>query len=225
MISPNAMEATIDYFLVMLWAWNLDVIPAKMMTDIDKGQINAIWHCYTEAQVFLCWWHVPHAWQDHFITHHFPKLWGILKDWIQLKEDTEFNEQWIHIQKFASLSLIQYFKDHWLPIGPMWSAQTQKGHTIFEFSKTNMLIKACIFQQSCITPIWLAKWCTTDGISFSSWREVESSYGPSHTCIGVWCGSISQSEALMARMGIWRARFGNEMTQRNWGCLSLGSSW
>ena len=79
MISSNTIEATIDYFFTMLWEQNQDVIPAKMMTYCDKGQLKAIWHCYTEAQVCLCCWHVLHAWQDHFITHHFPKLWGLLK--------------------------------------------------------------------------------------------------------------------------------------------------
>ena len=145
MISSNATEVTIDYFLATLRKQNLDIIPAKFMSDNDKAQLNAIRHCYPELQLFLCWWHVLHAWQEHFVTNHFPELWDLLKGWVRLKETTEFDEQWVQIKKLAPPSLIQYFEDHWIPIWPMWSARARKGRTIFEFSETNMLIEAYVF--------------------------------------------------------------------------------
>lgn len=82
MISSNATEVTIDYFLATLWKQNPDIIPAKFMSDNDKAQLNAIRHRYPESQLFLCWWHVLHAWQEHFVTNHFPELWDLLKGWV-----------------------------------------------------------------------------------------------------------------------------------------------
>ena len=42
MISSNATEATIDFFLDTLCEKNPKVIPSKIMSDFDKAQINAI---------------------------------------------------------------------------------------------------------------------------------------------------------------------------------------
>ena len=81
MISSNATEATIDYFLAMLWAQNPGVIPKCLMSDFDKGQMNAVCRCYPESQLLLCWWHVAHAWQQHFVTAHYKDLWAELKQW------------------------------------------------------------------------------------------------------------------------------------------------
>lgn len=40
MISSNATEVTIDYFLAMLRERNPDVIPAKMMSDTPQAWVN-----------------------------------------------------------------------------------------------------------------------------------------------------------------------------------------
>ena len=42
MISSNATEVTIDYFIKTLRAQNPTVIPAKIMSDFNKAQINVI---------------------------------------------------------------------------------------------------------------------------------------------------------------------------------------
>ena len=74
MISSNGKEATIDYFLDTLCAQNPKVVPKYPMTDFDKAQNNAIECCYPKSQLLLCWWHVAHAWQQHFVTAHYKDL-------------------------------------------------------------------------------------------------------------------------------------------------------
>ena len=75
MLSSNAQQETIDYFLAMLRKNNPDVIPECWMTDFDKAQINAIRNRHPESKhVYLCWWHVLHAWQQHIVINHYPEL-------------------------------------------------------------------------------------------------------------------------------------------------------
>ncbi|KAF8170157.1 hypothetical protein BJ912DRAFT_997691 [Pholiota molesta] len=45
--------------------------------------MNSIQLVYPKATLFLCWWHVLHAWQQHFVTSSFPELWDLLKKWIR----------------------------------------------------------------------------------------------------------------------------------------------
>ena len=124
MISSNVMEATIDFFLGTLCETNPKVILSKIMSDFDKAQINAIRNCYPESQVFLCWWHVNilHTWQQHIVISHYPELWNLLKGWIHLMGEAEFNECWTKIQALAPTSFIEYIQVYWLPEWPMWSA-------------------------------------------------------------------------------------------------------
>jgi hypothetical protein len=150
MISSNATEATIDFFLDTLREKNPKVIPSKIMSDFDKAQINAIRRRYPESQIFLCWWHVLHAWQQHIIISHYPELWDLLKGWIRLTDEAEFNECWTKIQALAPASFVEYLQVYWLPVWKMWSARERKDRTIFEFSETNMLVEAYVFSLAAV---------------------------------------------------------------------------
>ena len=71
MVSSNTTEATIGFFLYTLCSANPSVIMSKIMTDFDWAQINMIMRHYPEGQIFLCWWHVLHAWQQHITISHY----------------------------------------------------------------------------------------------------------------------------------------------------------
>ena len=145
MISFNATEITIDYFINTLQLQNPKVIPVKFMSDFNKAQINVIKHCYPESQLFLCWWHVLHAWQQHLVITHFQELWKLLKGWIHITEKSEFEDCWEKIQQLTPASFIEYILEHWMPVWYMWSTTEHKDHTIFEISETNMLVEAYVF--------------------------------------------------------------------------------
>ena len=106
MISSNAKAVTINYYLATLRKRNPKVIPKKIMSDFDWAQINSVRLWYTESQLLLCWWHVLHAWQQHIIIYHYRELWELLKKWIRLIEESEFNEYWAKIQSLAPQSFI-----------------------------------------------------------------------------------------------------------------------
>lgn len=145
MISSNATEATIDYFLAMLWAQNPGVIPKRLMLDFDKGQMNAVRCCYPESQLLLCWWHVAHAWQQHFVTAHYKDLWAELKQWYQKTTQAKFDVCWERIQALAPKNIIEYIKEHWLPVMHLWSAVHQEGCTVFEQCDMNMLVEVYVY--------------------------------------------------------------------------------
>jgi hypothetical protein len=90
MLASNGTEVTIDYFLVLLRKANPSIKPRKFMSDKDWAQLNAIVRRYPESHVLLCWWHVLHAWQQHFSIIHYPELWTLLKDWIRITDDAKF---------------------------------------------------------------------------------------------------------------------------------------
>lgn len=146
MVSSNAMEVTIDVFLLALWKQNPKVILNKFMSDRDHGQMNVVQHQYSESILYLCWWHVLHAWQQHFVTTQFPKLWELLKKWIRVTDDDEFEAYWMKIRALAPLlappSFLDYINTHWIPYKAMWLAVYCKDHTVFELCDTNMLVKA-----------------------------------------------------------------------------------
>ena len=146
MISSNATEPTIDFFLVTIRVQNPKVIPKRIMSDFDKGQLNRIGARYPESQRLLCWWHVPHAWQQHFVTAHYPELWETLKKWYHITDEAEFNSCWKKIQSLALDSFIEYINTYWLPdpVKKLWSGIYCKNCTIFELGDTNMLVEAYV---------------------------------------------------------------------------------
>ena len=85
MLSSNAQQATIEFLLAKLQESNPDVIPENWMTDFDQAQINTIKTRTPESKhIYLCWWHVLHAWQQHITIAHYLELWEVLKAWIHI---------------------------------------------------------------------------------------------------------------------------------------------
>ena len=119
------------------------------MSDFDKTQIKVILRWYPEALLLLSWWHVLHAWQQHITTSHYPKLWTLLKGWIQITNKSQFDECWEKIQVLAPASFILYILEYWLPVWELWSAQERTECNIFELGDTNMLVEAYVFVLNC----------------------------------------------------------------------------
>lgn len=142
MISSNGTENTIRFFLQAIHSQNLAIFPEFFMSDKDHAQMNAIRCVYPKSTVLLCWWHVLHAWQQHFVTTHFPDLWGLLKGWIRITDGEKFRECWVEIQRIAPPSFRQYIETYWLNDVKLWSAVYRKDRNIFQNCDTNMLVEA-----------------------------------------------------------------------------------
>lgn len=82
MISSNAQQETLTFLLRSVRAASPGIAPKRIMSDKDRAQMNAIQLVYPDSQLLLCWWHVLHAWQKHFVTSQHPKLWALLKAWV-----------------------------------------------------------------------------------------------------------------------------------------------
>src|ERR1700720_1261908 len=124
MISSNGKEGTINFFLGAVRAGNPMEIPSLFMSDFAWEQLNSIVACYPESQLLLCWWHVLHAWQQHFIVAHYPDMG------IRLTNCKEFIDCWMDIQKIAPPSFILYLENTWLKQWHMWSATERQNHTV-----------------------------------------------------------------------------------------------
>lgn len=144
MICSNATEATISFFLGALREHNPSVIPKWWMSDRDPAQMNSIKSKYPESLLLLCWWHVLHAWQQHFSTREFPRLWELLKGWIRITDKQGFIARWQEICAIAPKSIQVYLRDYWLPVQELWSAVARQNRTIFQESDTNMLVEAYV---------------------------------------------------------------------------------
>jgi hypothetical protein len=142
MISSNAQEETMTYFLRTIQANNPGIVPRQWMSDKDRGQLNSVQRVYPDSRLFLCWWHVLHAWQQHFVTQHHQDLWKLLKEWIRITNQDEFDRHWVKICEIAPPSVVQYLQKEWLNETAMWSAVARKDRTIFELGDTNMLVEA-----------------------------------------------------------------------------------
>lgn len=64
------------------------------MTDRDHAQINAIELCDLELKVWLCKWHVLHAWHQHFNIAAFLHLWQLLQDLLRAPTPNQFDLIW-----------------------------------------------------------------------------------------------------------------------------------
>jgi hypothetical protein len=142
MLSSDATEETVNFFLEKLQKRNPDVAPRYFMTDFNWPQIKSIRRQYPSSTVLLCWWHVLHAWQQHFIPSHYPELWTILKAWVRDTNEADFAAHWAQIQSLAPSSLLDYFQKHWLPYRDLWSAIYRQNRHVFELCDTNMLVEA-----------------------------------------------------------------------------------
>jgi|ERR1700721_1442362 len=141
MIYSNATEVTITFFLRALKAKN-PTYPKIIMTDKDQAQINSIRTVYPDTKILLCWWHVLHVWQQHFVTAHHPTLWKLLKEWVRISNLIDFKVQWVEIKKEGPQSVIEYLEKEWMGDHEMWSAIARTDCVIWELRDTNMLLEA-----------------------------------------------------------------------------------
>lgn len=142
MLASEGTEAMHVFYLLTFKDANPFVVPRFFMTDKDRAQMNAISRVYSKTRILLCWWHVLHAWQQHFNIREFPELWDKLKRWIRVDNEAEFSRFWDEIKQMAPPSLSVYLEAHWLNEKELWSAVHRKGRSIHEVSNTNMLIEA-----------------------------------------------------------------------------------
>ena len=142
MLASSGTEITVSFFLRKVREASPTVTPGWIMSDKDRAQMNAIEAVFPESRLVLCWWHVLHAWRQHFKTQHHEKLWEKLRAWVRVSDVTEFDQYWREIQKLAPESVVTYLETHWMPIQEKWSAIPRKARSIFSDSDTNMLLEA-----------------------------------------------------------------------------------
>ncbi|KAJ7732434.1 hypothetical protein B0H16DRAFT_1328742, partial [Mycena metata] len=140
MISSNGKEVTVDFFLNTILLENPSIVPFIFMSDFDYAQLNSIRRRYPGSKLLLCWWHVLHAWQQHFSTHHHPILWELLKSWIRITDQDEFDARWVEIKAIAPDSVTEYLEKFWMKEVALWSAVYRVDRTIFDLGDTNMLV-------------------------------------------------------------------------------------
>jgi len=114
------------------------------MSDRDLAQINAIVLRYPESEVWLCWWHVLHAWQQHFVISQNELLWVKLKALIRLENPVALEAALAEVKDLAPPQFWDYFVNYWLPQKylVMWSAIYRRNRGIYLLNDTNMLIEA-----------------------------------------------------------------------------------
>ena len=143
MLASSGSEATITYFLKLHRLQSPLTISRKIMSDFDWAQIHAAIAAY-RCFILLCWWHVLHAWQQHFKIADNERLWVLLKKWIRMTEKSDFDAAWVTIQAIAPEGFTAYLIKYWMPVVEMWSAMYRTPRTIFENCDTNMLVEACV---------------------------------------------------------------------------------
>ena len=144
MLSSSGTEATIQYFLNFVKDRSPGVVPAIIMSNHDKAQMNAVKTVYPDSKLLLCWWHVLRAIRMHFRTEEFPEVWDHIREWVKTLDQSRFDAIWEWIQTDPSVpqTLIDYLKINWMTIVPLWSGTARKERTIFQEGDTNMLIEA-----------------------------------------------------------------------------------
>ncbi|KAJ3529131.1 hypothetical protein NMY22_g9127 [Coprinellus aureogranulatus] len=125
MISSNATEETISCFLQDVKDRFPDIEPRYFMSDKDPAQLNTIKRIYPGSTV-----------NDH------SELWNLLKAWIRITSQDEFEKAWERICELAPGDFIAYLKQYWMGDVKMWSAVHRADRNIFESCDTNMLVEA-----------------------------------------------------------------------------------
>ena len=123
------------------------------------------------AHLLLCWWHVLRAWEKHLSKKEADsELWQLLKAWIRISDQAEFQATWVKIQALGSRKFVEYMTRNYMSpeVLRMWSAVHRVARNIVQSADTNMGIEACVSslasRPSDVFP---------DGImcsSISSWR-------------------------------------------------------
>ena len=98
MLSSSGTEATIQLLLKFVKVASPTVIPAIIMSNRDKAQMNAIGTVYPDSQLLLCWWHMLRAIRMHFRTEEFPEVWARIREWVKTPDQSKFNSIWEWLQ-------------------------------------------------------------------------------------------------------------------------------
>jgi hypothetical protein len=183
MLASNGRQETIQYFLRLNHERSPDVLPRYFMSDFDKAQINACRTASTECAaqlrasyvsfILLCWWHVLHAWQQNIRTSQHPELWELLKKWLRMVDEAEFEATWLKIQEIAPPKFIEYLEDYWMSpdVKFMWSGVFCKGRNIFDACDTNMLVEAYVAVFSCLShPLNPVKLASRSQMEVLAWK-------------------------------------------------------
>jgi hypothetical protein len=138
------MQATIQFFLNFVKMLSPTVVPVIIMSDHNKAQMNAIETVYLDSKLLLCWWHVLRAIRMHFRTEEFPEVWACIHEWVKTPDQTKFDSiwEWLQTDPSVPLSLIDYLRNQWMSIVPLWSGTMRQQRTIFQEGDTNMLIES-----------------------------------------------------------------------------------
>ena len=112
MLSSSGTEAAIEFFLKFVKTASPTVIPAIIMSDHYKAQMNAIRTVYPDSKLLLCWWHMLRAIWMHFCMKEFPEVWACIHEWVKTPDQAKFDSIWDWLQTDPSLplSLIDYLK-------------------------------------------------------------------------------------------------------------------
>ncbi len=152
MLPSNGTQATLELYLKQIRVENPTMIPKEFMSDKDRAQMNTIKVVYSKCDLFLCWWHVLHAWQAHFTLMHFPILWDLLKKLIHVPTVADFDNLWHTILDLPAEDcpplMIEYLETNWMQEKMLWSAIFHQERSIFDACDTNMLVEASVIMLS-----------------------------------------------------------------------------
>ena len=79
-----------------------------------------------------------------FRTEEFLRLWERIRELVKTTDQNKFDSLWQELQSDTSApqSIVDYLKDQWMSIVPLWSGTFRKKWTIFQEGDTNMLIES-----------------------------------------------------------------------------------
>ncbi|KAF7372137.1 hypothetical protein MVEN_00072600 [Mycena venus] len=89
-LNLTTLVETITYFLKANQLQSPATIPRRIISDFDWAQIHSCINVYNTI-ILLRWWHVLHTWQQHFSIPTYPELWALLKNWIRITNQVEFD--------------------------------------------------------------------------------------------------------------------------------------
>ena len=120
------------------------MVPAIIMSDRNKAQMNMVNTVYPDSKLLLCWWHVLCAIWMNFHMEEFPEVWDHICEWVKTLDQSKFDTiwEWLQTDPLVPQSLRDYLKINWMTIVPLWSGTMRKERTIFQEGDTNMVIKA-----------------------------------------------------------------------------------
>jgi MULE transposase domain len=113
MISSNGKEVTIYFFLKTFHARN-PTVPRCILSDRDDAQLNALQRVFPSSRLFLCLWHVLHAWRRYLRTQDHPEVWKLCQQLPRAETKEKFDEIWILIKMKAPRDFVQYLETNWM---------------------------------------------------------------------------------------------------------------